>query len=61
MGVAARKNALKSGSSISARYAVREIAVSSVIVAWPRAVVPATSRSCSVVDASSTAAVTCSR
>ena len=61
IGVAARKKAAKPGCSTSARYAVREIAASSVIVEVPPAAAPATSRSCSGVEASSAAAVTCSR
>ena len=61
MGVAAPKNAANARCSTSARYAVREMAVSSVIVAVPVAAACAVSRSCSGVEARSAAAVTCSR
>ena len=61
MGVVARKNAANAGRSISERYAVFEIAVSSVIVERPAAAASAVARSCAGVDASSAADVTCSR
>ena len=61
IGVAAWKKAANPGRSTSARYASREIAVSSVIVSAPAAAASSDACSCSGVEARSAAAVTCSR